>query len=115
MLPSLRDDFSPCSATYVRKALKYFPKNKENQEKYLADMLNVCRISHTPISKGKAMKKERKKSVSGWVCYLKTCAKEEPEMNYMQCMKDTARKAEKYNPLKEEWKQKAINGCPSGQ
>lgn len=112
-LPSEREDFSPCSAKYVRKALKYFPEDKISQEKYLADMLNVCRISHSPIKADKEPK-ERKKSTSGWVCYLKTCAKEEPEMTYMQCMKDTQRKEEKYNPFKDEWKQKALEGCQSG-
>lgn len=112
-LPSEREDFNPCSARYVRKALKYFPEDKTSQERYLADMLNVCRISHTPLKTGEKPVKERKRSMSGWVCYLKTCAAEEPTMDYRQCMKDTNRKEAKYEPFKEDWKQKALEGCSS--
>lgn len=90
------------------------PQDKINQEKYLADMLNVCSACATQSEVRESVKKLRKKPISGWICYLKTCAKEEPEMNYMDCMKDTGRKERLYNNNKAEWKQEALNDCPRG-
>lgn len=114
MPPSSREDFDACSAKYVRKALKYIPKDKVNQEKYIADMLNVCSTCATQGEVRDTVKKLRKKPMSGWICYLKTCAKEEANMSYMDCMKDASRKEKLYNTNKLEWKQEALNGCPRG-
>ncbi|GAG33398.1 unnamed protein product [marine sediment metagenome] len=108
-LPSERLDYDPCSPKYVRKYLKYIPSDKEKREIYIADMLNVCT---TCAVKQRDVPKP-KKPISGWICYLKTCTKES-DMDYRDCMKDSARKEKEYNPKKKHWAEEAAAGCPSG-
>ena len=113
-LPSLRKDFDVCSAKYVRKALKYIPKEKPKQDKYLADMLNVCSTSATQGDIRKTVKDLRKKPISGWICYLKTCNQENKELSYNDCMRDAPRKEELYFGHQNEWKKEALEGCLRG-
>lgn len=54
-----------------------------------------------------------KRPMSGWICYLKTCAKE-TDTSYMDCIKNSDRKEEMYKGHEDEWKREALNKCPRG-
>lgn len=109
-LPSKRVDYDPCSPKYVRKYLKYIPEDKKMREVYIADMLNIC----TTCAVKQREVPKTKRPISGWICYLKTCTKES-DMDYRDCMQDSARKEEIYNPKKPFWGKEASTGCPSGE
>lgn len=92
---------------------------KEEIESFLDLMMHSCQVGAAKgamtvgesISEPKKPKK-KKRAMTGWVCYLKTCAKQ-GEMNYMDCMKDGERKKAEYEPKKEYWKEQAEKGCSS--
>ncbi|MCP4762582.1 MAG: hypothetical protein GY870_12450 [archaeon] len=109
-LPSVRSDFDTCSPKYIRKTLKYMPKTKPAQEKYIGEMLNICTITKaTAVQAIKETKTKRK--MSGWNCYLRMCA-QEPNMTFPKCMKDEPRKKKLYFGQKELWNDLAGKACP---
>lgn len=108
VVPSKRPDFDLCDPKYIRKLVKYAP-DKEECEEAISDMLNICIIRD-----GKPEKVPKKKrAMSGWVCYLKTCAKT-TDLSYRDCMRNEPGRETEYYPKKAFWAAEAAKGCPSG-
>lgn len=115
--PSKRPDFEACSIKYIRKYLKYPLDDMELFKDSVVDIVDTCSEwfaipSEVPKPKRK-LKPKKEKKMSGWVCYLKTCAKES-DMDYRGCMKDESRKDKEYYLKKPYWITEAKKGCPSG-
>lgn len=71
-------------------------------------------VAGETAERGEEITKKEPKKISGWVCYLKICAKKE-DMSYMECMKDKKRKEKEYYPKKDYWQEEAQKGCPTAK
>jgi len=90
--------------------------SKADCQKAFEVLLKTCAIETPSLGRQKIVPiKKRTSPKSGWICYLKTCNKEEPEMNYKDCMKDVERKELTYKGHEVKWKQEALAGCPSAE
>lgn len=110
--PKKRTEFKPCDPYWIRKEFKYLIQHapKKNQEEYARGLISSCAQGAV---KGAAIAVKPKRAMTGWNCYLKTCATEDNGLNFPACMQDKGRKESKYTPKKEEWNERAKQGCLS--
>ena len=73
----------------------------------IVDLINQC----VPEPAECKSKTRTKRAMSGWNCYLKKC-RAGGKLSFQECMQDKGRKEKEYTHKKEEWKNKAAQGCP---
>jgi len=54
----------------------------------------------------------RKRKLSGWNCFLKTCVKTGMGANLHECLTNDDLKNREYKSKKDYWNEKAKEGCP---
>jgi len=82
--------------------------NNNDKLNYIDMVISQCGEGKEPVKMKKRITKK-----SGWICYLKNCAKT-TNLTYLDCMKDEVRKDREYFPKTEYWDKEALKGCPSG-